>query len=142
MTIRYTDRVDDLSAEQLAGFFVDWGWPNPPSPETHLQILRNSYRVWLALDKETGLAVGFINAISDGILTAYIPLLEVRHEYQGQGIGLQLTQRMLNSLSHLYMVDLICEADVQPFYERAGMRRAEGMIQRNYANQSGRGVRS
>ena len=83
------------------------------------------------------MSVGFINAISDGVLSAYIPLLEVIEAYQGQGIGIELLHRMTHSLQHLYMIDLMCDEDLQPFYEKAGMNRATGMVLRNYAAQSG-----
>ena len=133
--IDYTDRLDTLTADQLVGFFV--GWPNPPDSETHLRLLHNSYRVWLAQDTETGDVVGFVNAVSDGVLAAYIPLLEVRPAYQGRGIGTALMEKMLDSLAHLYMIDLTCDATVQPFYDKLGMRRAHAMILRRYANQGG-----
>ena len=78
-----------------------------------------------------------ITAISDGVLAAYIPHLEVLPAYQGQGIGTELVRRMFDQLDHIYMIDLICDADVQPFYERVGMIRYTGMIRRNYEHQSG-----
>lgn len=131
--IIYTDSLENITAEQLQGFFV--GWTNPPSSETHLVLLHGSYKIWLALDGEK--VVGFINATSDGVLTAFIPLLEVLPDYQGQGIGSELVKHMLDSLSHLYSVDLMADEDVQPFYEKLGMRRSTGMISRNYKNQSG-----
>ena len=81
--------------------------------------------------------MGFITAISDSVLCAYIPLLEVLPDYQGRGIGQELTQRMLAKLDHLYMVDLLCDANLQPFYARLGMRAASGMLRRNYARQAG-----
>ena len=133
--ISYTDSLARISAGKLRGFFVSWS--NPPSPETHLKLLRNSDHVVLALDEETGNAVGFITAISDGVLSAYIPLLEVLPAYRGKGIGQELLQRILAKLSGLYMVDLICDPEVQPLYERLGMKKATGMMLRNYENQSG-----
>jgi len=45
--IRFTDQITDLSPSNLQGFFV--GWPNPPSPETHLELLKNSDAVVLAI---------------------------------------------------------------------------------------------
>lgn len=131
--ITYQDSLENIRAAQLEGFFV--GWPNPANPETHLRIMQGSYKVWLALDGEK--VVGFITAISDGVLTAFIPLLEVLPDYQGQGIGQELTRKMLDSLKHLYSIDLICDEDVQPFYEKLDMRRYTGMIYRNYENQAG-----
>ena len=77
------------------------GWPNPPAPETHRKLLGNSDHVVLAVVTATGDVVGFITAISDGVLCAYIPLLEVLPAYQGGGIGQELTRRMLAKLSGL-----------------------------------------
>ena len=132
--IAYTDSVENVTAENLKGFFV--GWPNPPSPEMHLKLIAKSDHVVLAVDEETNNVVGFVTAISDGVLSAYIPLLEVLPAYKGRGIGKELVQRMLEKLSGLYMVDLLCDPELQPFYERFGMKPAFGMMLRNYERQS------
>ncbi len=134
--ITYTTALDGITADYLRGGFFA-GWPNPPSPETHLRLLHGSAYVVLARDGETGNVVGYITAISDGVLAAYIPHLEVLLAYRGQGIGSELVGRMLTQLQHLYMIDLICDADVQPFYERFGLTRYTGMIKRDYERQSG-----
>ena len=47
--ISYTDSLDGISADHLRGGFFA-GWPNPPSPETHLCVLHGSDHVWLARD--------------------------------------------------------------------------------------------
>jgi len=132
--IAYVDSVENITSEDLQGFFV--GWPNPPSPETHLKLLANSDQVALAVDDETGRVVGFITAISDGILSAYIPLLEVLPTYQRRGIGQELLRRMLEKLNGLYMVDLFCNPELQPFYARFGMKPGFGMMLLNYERQS------
>lgn len=131
----YKYSVDGITAEMLEGFFVDW--PNPPSPETHLQLLKNSSKVVLAMDEQTGQVVGFITAISDGVLSAYIPLLEVLPAYKGEGIGKQLVSQMLKELDNIYMIDLCCDDDLVPYYETFGMMKANGMMFRNYHMQSG-----
>jgi ribosomal protein S18 acetylase RimI-like enzyme len=134
--ITYTTSLDDITAGQLRGGF--WvGWQDPPSPETHLRLLRGSDHVVLARDDATGEVVGFVTAVSDGVLAAYIPLLEVLPAYQNRGIGSELVRRLLEQLRHLYMVDLLCDEELQPFYERLGMRRAAGMLLRHYDRQSG-----
>jgi GNAT superfamily N-acetyltransferase len=137
MPIRYLHSPDGLTADKLApGFFS--GWPNPPVPETHLAILRGSRHVWLAQDEVTGLVVGFVNALTDGVLCAFIPLLEVVPSYQQQGIGRELMTRMLETLSSLYSIDIVCDAALQPFYARFGMQPYNAMLKRNYDAQAGR----
>jgi ribosomal protein S18 acetylase RimI-like enzyme len=117
--IEYRATADGIGADDLAGFFV--GWPSPPSPERHLELLRGSTHVVVALDAKR--VVGFVTAISDGVLSAYIPLLEVLPEYQGSGVGSELVRRVLERVGELYMVDLACDEDLVPFYERLGLMR-------------------
>jgi ribosomal protein S18 acetylase RimI-like enzyme len=133
--ITYTDSLDGITTDKLNGFFV--GWPNPPKPDAHLRILQGSAHVVLAVDDQTDQVVGFMTALSDGVSAAYIPHLEVLPAYQKQGIGSALVTRMLARLRHLYMIDLMCDPDLQPFYERFGMRSYTGMLVRNYDRQSG-----
>jgi GNAT superfamily N-acetyltransferase len=131
--ISYVDSADGIEVESLTGFFV--GWPTPPSPATHLRILQRSSHVVLAMHE--GRVVGFINAVSDDTLAAYIPLLEVLPHYQGRGIGSQLVKRMLNKLEGLYMVDLVCDDDMVSFYERVGLKSHRAMMRRDFSAQSG-----
>ena len=125
--IRYTDSLDNIGIEHLEGFFE--GWQRPVTPQEHLKVLTASPRVFLAIDDETGNVVGFVTAITDGLLTAYIPLLEVLGEYRRRGIGTTLVRRIVDKLGDLYTIDLICDAELQPFYQRLGMQHAGvGMI--------------
>ena len=136
--IRYTESIAGIEPRHLHGFFV--GWPHPPSPETHLRLLANSDHVVLARDETTGAVVGFVTALTDGVLSAYIPHLEVLPTYQGRGIGQALVRRLLERLGPLYMVDLLCDPPLEPFYARFGMRPAFAMAIRNYDRQAGPGV--
>lgn len=129
--IIFSDDLDHIEEGQLEGFFVDW--PTPPSPATHLRHLRGAQHRLLALDAHTGRVVGFITALSDGVLTAFIPLLEVLPAYQGRGIGSELVRLMLARLQNLYAVDLLCDPDLQPFYKRLGLTPLTGMALRNYS---------
>jgi ribosomal protein S18 acetylase RimI-like enzyme len=134
--IRYQYDLNGLSPDHLNGFFA--GWLNPPDRETHWRILQGSDEVVLAVDEKTGAVVGFITAIADGVLAAYIPLLEVRPDYKGRGIGRELTRRMVEKLEGYYMIDLICDPNLQAFYEPLGMRSHFAMMIRDFKHQSGR----
>lgn len=135
MNIIYQDTLEDITPHKLQGFFV--GWPNPPSPETHLRLLASSAYIMLAIDTEQDKVVGFVNAISDKVLSAFIPNLEVLPDYQGQGIGTELMQRILKKMDHIYAIDLMCDLELQPFYQQIGMQPSVGMVVRNYHRQSG-----
>jgi GNAT superfamily N-acetyltransferase len=128
LAIEYTTSLAGVAPEHLHGFFERW--PSPPSAERHLAILEGSYRVVLAREQNESQVVGFVNAISDGVLYAFIPLLEVLPSHRGRGIGSELVRRVFDELTDFYAVDLMCDPELQPFYERLGMRRAVGMITR------------
>lgn len=134
-SVYYQTSIRHVRAKMLTGFFE--GWPNPPDQTTHIRILNGSSHVVLALAPSRDKVIGFVTAISDRVTCAYIPLLEVLPEHRGQGIGTELVRRMLEMLEGIYAIDLLCEDDVVPFYERLGMQRANGMFIRNYENQSG-----
>lgn len=133
--IQYQNSTDDIWPAMLRGFFE--GWPDPPDSAAHLRILRGSLHVVLALDPARERVIGYITALSDGVSAAYIPHLEVLPEYRGQGIGSELVRRMFAQLNGIYMIDLLCDDDVAPFYEKLGMSRSTGMLIRNYENQAG-----
>jgi len=129
--IYYTDDLAAVREDMLPGFFV--GWPRRPSAGQHLAVLRGSYRSVVAIDDPPGRVVGFVNMLSDGVLTAFIPWLEVLPEYQGQGIGGELMRRILDGTDRFYAVDLVCDAPLVPYYERFGMRGASSALLRHPA---------
>jgi GNAT superfamily N-acetyltransferase len=124
----YTTDAAAVSPADLEGFFVDW--PVRPSPERHLEILRGSDYVVLARSSEDGRVIGFVTAISDGVLSAFIPLLEVLPESQGQGVGSELVRRILDELEGFYMVDLVCDPELEGFYRRFELTLLTGMGRR------------
>lgn len=132
-SIDFTSDLKQINYDMLTGFFD--GWSNHPDVQKHFEILKNSDFLVLAIDDNK--VIGFINAISDKVLSAYIPLLEVLKEYQGKGIGSELVRRMLEQLKDFYMVDVICDDDLQKFYERCGFVKNTAMIKRNYDKQNG-----
>lgn len=129
--ITFSDTVDEISVEELEGFFV--GWRQRPSPNLHLSVLRASDRVVIARDADSRAIVGFITAVTDGLLAAYISLLEVLPPYQGHGIGTELVRRMLDALGALYMIDALCDEALLPFYARMGFARGSGVARRDPA---------
>ena len=129
MSITYQDTTDGIGPGDLRGFFV--GWRKRPSPEAHLEMLQGSdFRILAVSDDRR--VVGFVTAITDGVSCGYIPYLEVLPEWQGKGIGAELMRRIMAKLETLYAIDLICDEDVQGFYQRLGFSARRGMTIRNY----------
>lgn len=137
--VEYHSDLSRVSTEDLRGFFS--GWPDPPSPDTHRRLLEGSTHFTVAVEPEASPVIGYIAAMSDGVLSAYISHLEVLPAFRGRGIGSALVRSMLDQLGGIYMVDLICDPDVQPFYEALGLQRWSGMIRRNHGAQSGLALR-
>jgi len=57
--------------------------------------------------------------------------------YKSKGIGKELINRMLIELQYMYMIDLCCDDDLVPLYEKFEMMKSNGMLIRNYGMQSG-----
>ena len=127
--IAYETTLDGVREGDLVGFFV--GWPTPPSAAKHMRVLCGSDFVVLAREAESGRVVGFVTALGDGALSAFIPLLEVLPEYQGRGIGSELVRRIFALVEGSYMIDLLCDDELVAFYERFGRSRRVTMALRN-----------
>lgn len=125
--IHYQNDLHGVSAADLEGFCV--GWRKPLTGERLLQVLRGSHAVVLARDDDQ--VVGFANALSDGLLIAYLPLLEVRPGHQRKGIGSELVRRLIEHLGGHYGIDLLCDEGLEGFYRKFGMRAVRGMCLRN-----------
>jgi ribosomal protein S18 acetylase RimI-like enzyme len=129
--IRYTTSLRGITARKMSGFFE--GWKTATGVNRHLQMLRGSDKVVLAIEASSGRVVGIINALCDGVNSAFIPMLEVVPEYRRQEIGRELVRRMLEELKDYPCIDLSCEPEKQAFYEKCGMRRSVGMMTREHS---------
>lgn len=134
--IIYTDTLDGITENMLIGFFEKW--PCPLSSKQHLQLLKNSDFFYLAIDVNHNKVVGYVTAITDRVLSAYIPFLEVLPQYRKQGIGSKLVEQILTKkLNNLYMVDLTCDDNLISFYSKFKMIKSTAMTIRKYQFQAG-----
>lgn len=61
--IEYKVNIEGISPDMLDGFFD--GWPNPPSPEKHLQLYRRTgswVSLQFSLSKRGGQLIGHRNS--------------------------------------------------------------------------------
>lgn len=116
---------DDLKIHE--GFFENR--PKKPSKKEHLEILRDSYKSIIAIDRDC--IIGFLTIISDKHLCAYIPLFEIVKEYRNKGIGKKMFKMAMDITKDFYMIDLTCDDNMIAFYEKMGMFRLNAMVKRN-----------
>lgn len=108
-------------------FFV--GWPVKPTYEVVMKHFESTHTLFLVNDDSE--VIGLISALTDHVLYAFIALLEVRQSEQGKGHGKFLVAEMLKSLEGTYAIDLVCDAELESFYQPFGFTRWTAMIQRN-----------
>lgn len=135
MDIVYSKNKSDLIGLEVSSFFDNW--PDKPNNEILKKSIENANYIVLAIDTEKKKLVGYITGLTDDVLAAYIPFLEVAKSYQSKGIGKTLVKKLLEQMEHLYMIDLVCDKEKAGFYEDAGFQTWNAMIKRNYANQRG-----
>ena len=129
--IEYRETPEEITADMLKGFCV--GWAKPLTPSQLHEILKNSYKIVIAVEDNN--VIGFINSISDKIKFAFIPMLEILPEYQNQGIGSELVKRLFAQLEKIDNIDLMCDKELQAYYEKFGMIKYTGMVIRKHLNQ-------
>ena len=113
MAIEYKD-TKDFTAEELKRLFLSVKWSSGAYPE----------RLVVAWDGDR--LIGLINVLDDSIMTAYIHYLLVDPEYQGQGIGKELTRMTLEKYKEYLRILLISYEDGVAFYESLGFKTGHG----------------
>ena len=66
--------------------------------------------------------IGYIDTVCNGVTDAYIQDLMVHPDYQGKGIGTRLMDMTIEHLKskHIYMISVVFEERLLPFYKRFG----------------------
>jgi len=107
-----------MSASEIADLRIRVGWNGMES--CYNNPLMVSYYHIACYDGEK--LVGYIDTVSNGVTDAYIQDLIVHPDYQGHGIGTELMNRIIAKLkeNNIYMISVIYEESLLPFYERFG----------------------
>jgi ribosomal protein S18 acetylase RimI-like enzyme len=116
----------DFTAESLESLFLSVGWSSGHYPQKLVLAMRNSATVISAWSD--GHLVGLINAMDDGVMTAYIHFLLIKPDFQDKGIGHELVKRMTEHYSEFLRLVLIAYEKELGFYERQGFRVGEDKV--------------
>lgn len=107
-----------VDAKSIANLREAVGWNRMENAYNDPLLL--SYFHIAAYDGEK--LVGYIDSVSNRTTDAYIQDLMVYPDYQGKGIGTELMNRMIKALKEqrIYMISVVFEERLQPFYSRFG----------------------
>jgi GNAT superfamily N-acetyltransferase len=125
MNITYRN-VKDIEITQLQSLFASVQWDSANYPEKLHLAIKNSHNVITAWDGDR--LAGLMNALSDGVMTAYFHYLLVRPEYQKLSIGRTLVKMMLEEYSEYARKVLIAYEQETAFYKQCGFGVGEGKI--------------
>lgn len=109
---------ETVSVKDLADLRESVGWSRMEN-EYKNPLLTSYYHI-VVYEKET--LIGYIDCVSNGVTDAYIQDLMVHPDYQGRGIGTDLMKKMIDYLKekHIYMISVVFEESLKPFYEKFG----------------------
>ena len=107
-----------VSVKDLADLRESVGWSRMEN-EYKNPLLTSYYHI-AVYEKEA--LIGYIDRVSNGVTDAYIQDLMVHPDFQGNGIGTDLMKNMIDFLKkkHIYMISVVFEEKLKPFYEKFG----------------------
>ena len=123
MSITYKN-INMFKAEELQSLFLSVNWESGKHPKKLAVAMENSDSVFSAW--ENGELIGLINALDDGVMTAYVHFLLVNPKYQGKGIGKELLRLIMNKYNDYLRIVLVAEDKETGFYQNSGFKLAKG----------------
>lgn len=95
------------------------GWDSGRYPEQLKRGMEHSSQVISAWDGDK--LIGLVRGLDDGETVAFLHYLLVDPAYQGQHIGQELMERILEKYNHMLHVKIMpSDPKTIPFYERFG----------------------
>ncbi|MGX7108030.1 GNAT family N-acetyltransferase [Facklamia miroungae] len=111
-----------LPFDQTLALFENVHWTAyTREPDILEKAIQNSLKVWTAWKGEQ--LVGLVRVVGDGLTIIYIQDILVLENYQRQGVGSQLLQKVLKEYQSVRQIILLTDdTDItQKFYEKNGL---------------------
>ncbi|MDR2953799.1 MAG: GNAT family N-acetyltransferase [Prevotella sp.] len=125
MNITYKD-IKDFRPEDLQELFLSVDWSSGHYPNKLVVAMKNSSTVLTAWDGDK--LVGLINALDDGIMTAYVHYLLINPEYHKMGIGKELVNIIKIRYEEYLRIVLIAYEKETEFYKHNGFEAGEDKV--------------
>lgn len=114
-----------IRPQDAVDLFREEGWWPNRTAAIAAAMLENSLAVGAWHGSQL---VAFARAVTDGVGRAYIEDVVVAHTYRRTGIGAQLVEVLMASLSHIPTVSLFCSAEHVGFYQLNGFQRTRQVV--------------
>jgi GNAT superfamily N-acetyltransferase len=104
-------------------------WPDLPVAETWQKMLTASDVVFALVDRSPDRLVGFARILTDDTYLAIVLDVVVAAGYRERGLGRMLLDAIVTHprLADIQSLELVCQPDLIPFYQRWGFTDAVGM---------------
>ena len=109
--------------KDLQDLFLSVEWSSGHYPDKLVVAMKNSGSVFTAWDD--GKLIGLINALDDGVMTAYVHYLLVNPDYQGKGIGKELIRLISEKYKDYLRIVLVAYDHEVGFYQNCGFAAGE-----------------
>ena len=115
--------IKEFSEKELKDLFLSVNWSSGNYSDKLVIAMKNSSSVFTAWDGNK--LVGLINALDDGIMTAYVHYLLIMPEYQHIGIGKKLIDMISENYKSYLRIVLIAYDKEIDFYKHCGFEVGE-----------------
>lgn len=112
----------NIESDEIIALYQANKWSSANKPSELYQALMNSHSLISAWSDNK--LVGLGNAISDGHLVVYYPHLLVHPDFQGNGIGQMIMDKMQEIYGGFHMQMLVADGKAIDFYKKVGFTRA------------------
>ncbi len=121
--VRFVDRLaEDRVIDLVSLYRSSTWWATQRELADVERMLAGSDVVVGAIDQSSDRLVGFARAVTDGVYLAIVLDVIVATDHRGQGLGRYLMEEILArpEIRSVDSVELVCQPELVPFYERWG----------------------
>jgi GNAT superfamily N-acetyltransferase len=114
--------------DEIVALYQAGGWWKDTYDKRGLpQLIKGSFAFVVAVDQQTGRAVGMGRVLSDGVSDAYIQDLVILAPYRGQNLGSRIVQTLIDFcvLKNILWIGVIAEPGSSEFYTTLGFKPME-----------------
>ncbi len=126
--------VKDWPAPEIIALYEAAGWWDGSTKSSVKNNISGSFAFAVAVDSETGKAVGMGRVLSDGVSDAYVQDVIVLPAYRKQDIGKKIISALLGECAkkNVSWVSLIAESGTIDFYSGLGFKVMKGHTPMKY----------